>query len=68
MKNKLPVSVILPTYNEKHNVRQMISMLLHYLENYNAEIIVSDDNSPDGTWKIVQQISKKNKISHALRR
>lgn len=68
MKNKQSVSVILPTYNEKQNIRQMIGMLLHYLKNYNAEIIVSDDNSPDGTWKIVQHMSKKNKKIRLIRR
>ncbi len=61
------VSVILPTYNEKDNIREMIRQLFFYLKN-NAEIIVSDDNSPDGTWKIVQGIAKKNKRVKLIRR
>lgn len=60
------VSVILPTYNEEHNIKEMIRQLLHYLKN--AEIIVSDDNSPDGTWKIVENISKKDKRVRLIRR
>jgi dolichol-phosphate mannosyltransferase len=61
------VSVILPTYNEKDNIKEMIKQLLFHLKN-NAEIIVSDDNSPDGTWKIVQRLSKKNKSIRLIRR
>ena len=56
MENKNPnidVSVVLPTYNEKQNIKEMIVQLLSNLKNYTTEIIVSDDNSPDGTWKIV---------------
>lgn len=68
MDKKPSVSVILPTYNEKHNIKQMINQLLHYLKNYDLEIIVSDDNSPDRTWKIVQQMSKRNKKIKLIRR
>ena len=31
-------------------------------------IVVADDNSPDGTWRIVQQISRKNKNVNLLLR
>ena len=67
-KNSIHVSVILPTYNEKLNIREMINRLLYNLKNYKTEIIVSDDNSPDGTWKIVETISKKNKRVKLIRR
>ena len=61
------ISVILPTYNEKDNIKEMIKQLLYYLKK-DVEIIVSDDNSPDGTWKIVEDISKKNKQVKLIRR
>ena len=70
MRNKkvgIAVSVVLPTYNEKQNIKEMIRQLLFYIKD-NVEIIVSDDNSPDGTWKIVENISKKNKRVKLLRR
>ena len=70
MENKnsnIDVSVVLPTYNEKQNIKEMIKQLLFYLKN-NVEIIVSDDNSPDGTWKIVETISKKDKRIKLIRR
>jgi len=70
MENKKPninVSVVLPTYNEKDNIKEMIKQLLLHIKD-GVEIIVSDDNSPDGTWKIVQDISKKDKNIKLIRR
>lgn len=62
------ISVVLFTYNEKMNIREMLRQLFQYLKKYNVEIIVSDDNSPDGTWKIVDDISKINKNVKLIRR
>jgi Glycosyltransferases involved in cell wall biogenesis len=42
------ISVILPTYNEAESVPQVIAGLQHELSE-NHEIVVVDDNSPDGT-------------------
>lgn len=46
------VSIILPTYNEKENISTLIDEIFRFLPD--AEIIVVDDNSPDKTWKIVE--------------
>ena len=45
-------SVILPTYNEKHNIIKLLKEILKYLPQA-SECIVVDDNSPDGTGKLV---------------
>lgn len=52
----LRYSVILPTYNEKENIGPLIRDLFSHLGE-EAEIIVVDDNSPDGTGKIVEEMS-----------
>ena len=59
--------VMIPTYNEKENIKNLIDEILK-LNIKNLHIVVADDNSPDGTWKIVQQISRKNKNVHLLLR
>ena len=53
----MDVSVILPTYNEKDNVVELIDEILSYLSpmNLDKEIIIVDDNSPDGTGEVVRQ-------------
>lgn len=59
--------VMIPTYNEKENIRELIRQIFN-LKIKNLQIVVVDDNSPDGTWKIVKEISKKNKNVNLLLR
>ena len=59
--------VMIPTYNERENIRNLIDKILK-LKIKNLHIVVADDNSPDGTWRIVQDISKKNRNVHLLLR
>jgi dolichol-phosphate mannosyltransferase len=54
MKNK--ISVILPTYNEAENICTIIEIISKELDKKNYEIIVVDDNSPDGTSELVAKL------------
>jgi dolichol-phosphate mannosyltransferase len=51
-------SVILPTYNESENLPLMISMLNQEFEknSIDYEIIIVEDNSPDGTLEVAQAL------------
>jgi dolichol-phosphate mannosyltransferase len=66
MKNKQKVSIILPTYNEKGNIGRLIREILRIARPH--EIIVVDDDSPDGTWKIVKRMAGKNRRIRLIRR
>jgi dolichol-phosphate mannosyltransferase len=59
----MDVSVILPTYNEKGNIIELIDAILEHLSPMNIakEIIVVDDNSPDGTGKLARDHFIENK-------
>ncbi|HLG25009.1 MAG TPA: polyprenol monophosphomannose synthase [Candidatus Nanoarchaeia archaeon] len=59
--------VMIPTYNENENIKNLIAALLK-LKIKDLEIVVVDDNSPDGTWKSVKKISSKNRNVHLLLR
>lgn len=59
--------IMIPTYNERENIKNLIDKILK-LRIKNLHIVVVDDNSPDGTWRIMQEISKKNKNVHLLLR
>jgi dolichol-phosphate mannosyltransferase len=61
------VSVILPTYNEKENVDKVIKEIIRNVFDL-KEVIVVDDNSPDCTWDVVQNISKTDKRIKLIRR
>ncbi len=53
------VSVVLPTYNEKDNIVTLIREIQKQLNN-DVEIIVVDDDSPDLTWQIVEDLKYDN--------
>lgn len=55
------LSLIIPTYNEKGNIPELLARLeKEFDENkINAEIIVVDDNSPDGTGQILEELKKQ---------
>ena len=55
------LSVILPTFNEAKNIEEMIEAVYGVLIDIDAEVIVVDDDSPDGTSAIVSGILNKYK-------
>jgi len=61
------VSVILPTYNERDNIGPLILEILKHTPP-NTEVIVVDDNSPDGTWQVVEDLEKRLPNVYLLRR
>ena len=58
--------VVIPTYNEKENIEKMIRKVFS-LEEY-FEVLVVDDNSPDGTGDIVRNLQKEFSGLHLLSR
>ncbi len=67
MVDALPrVMVIVPTYDELDNVRSLIPRLLAL--GPNMEVLVVDDNSPDGTGAWVEELAAKVPRVHSLRR
>ncbi len=61
------VSVVLPTYNERDNIGPLIQALLSQVREP-VEVWVVDDNSPDGTWQVVQALAEEDPRVHLLRR
>lgn len=59
--------VVIPTYNEAQNIEQMIDRIL-FQGIRNLDILVVDDNSPDGTGDIVSRIARCESNVHLLRR
>jgi dolichol-phosphate mannosyltransferase len=59
MKNK--ISIILPTYNERENIIPLIERIIKAVPE-EKEILVIDDNSPDGTAELVSHRYKENAL------
>ena len=52
------------TYNEAENIQLMVSGLRHALPD--ADVIVVDDNSPDGTAQLVKEMAQFDSLVHVL--
>jgi len=55
------VFIILPTYNEKKNLTKLIPEILAVFKDHriNGQLIVVDDNSPDGTGQLATELAQK---------
>jgi len=55
------VSIVLPTYNEVKNIVKLIHQIKNNIpDGYNYEVLVVDDNSPDGTLLAVKEAFRDN--------
>ncbi len=62
------LSLILPTYNEAASITALIDYIDGVLQSVPHEIIIVDDNSPDGTWKVAEGLVPKHPALRVLRR
>ena len=66
MRKQKPIAVIvIPTYNEAKTIDKMIDYLFGRIfpsiRDWQMKLLIVDDTSPDGTYKIVQRLQKKYK-------
>ena len=62
----MKVLVIMPTYNEAGNIHKSVSQLFEH--NKNVDLLIVDDNSPDGTGKLADDLAKSDKRISVLHR
>jgi dolichol-phosphate mannosyltransferase len=58
--------VIIPTYNEKENIREIVRDILG--RPFPFSVLIVDDNSPDGTGEIVEDMKKQDSRINVLHR
>ena len=60
---EIALSLIIPTYNERNNLKATLGQLEKALKRNKIayQIVIVDDNSPDGTGRWAQQQAKQNK-------
>ncbi len=65
MARDFEVSVVIPTYNEASGIERLIAALNEVFARSNipGEIVIVDDNSPDGTGSIVDNLADKYPVS-----
>ena len=63
------VSIIIPTYNESENIIQVLKIIGEHLpKDVEIEVIVVDDNSPDGPGKVVEDYitDTRNEVGYSI--
>lgn len=61
------LSIILPTYNERENVTPLVEAIFRAVPEP-LELLIVDDDSPDHTWEVVQNLEKRFKEVRLVRR
>jgi dolichol-phosphate mannosyltransferase len=62
----LEVLIVVPTYNERQNIERVLGELLSL--DADLEVLVVDDNSPDGTGGFVDEYREKDPRVHVIHR
>jgi dolichol-phosphate mannosyltransferase len=58
--------VVVPTYNERTNIPLLVPAIL--LQDARLEVLVVDDNSPDGTGQLAEDLARADARVHVLHR
>ena len=58
--------IIIPTYNEIENLPSLLHGIFTYAPE--ADVLVVDDNSPDGTGQLIERMSTQDSRIHIIRR
>jgi dolichol-phosphate mannosyltransferase len=65
------LSLVIPTYKERDNIKNVVRILNQLLDESipgNYELIVVDDDSPDGTWEVAQSLTREYLQLQVMRR
>ena len=62
------LSVVVPTFNERGNVAELVTRVTGVLGNSAWEIVFVDDDSPDGTANLVRELAQENSRVRCLQR
>ena len=60
------ILVCIPTYNEKENIEQIVPAVLEQVPT--ANVLIIDDNSPDGTGVLADGLASRDRRVHVLHR
>jgi dolichol-phosphate mannosyltransferase len=62
--NTVTISIVIPNYNESDNIIRLITEIEKNIpKSDSTEIVIVDDNSPDGTGKLVENYIKEQKLN-----
>ena len=64
----MKVFIVIPTYDERDNVKRMAEAVLSQSFTSDLHLLFVDDNSPDGTGEVIEEMMKSEPRIHCLHR
>lgn len=61
-------SIVVPTFNEAENIAELLERLHVVMAGERFEVLVVDDNSPDETWRIAEEVGSRLGSIRVIRR
>lgn len=63
------LSVIIPLYNEEESLPELVAWIGRVVaeQGWSHEIILVDDGSTDGSWRVIEELGKSREEIHAIR-
>jgi len=58
--------VVVPTYNERDNLPELVKKVV--AQPFRIELLIVDDNSPDGTGRLADELAAANPLVHVMHR
>lgn len=64
---RIGLSVVVPTYNERENIPSLATRVFSSVDSATSELLIVDDNSPDGTAEVVRELAGQYPIRALVR-
>ncbi len=65
---ELTTSIIIPTYNERDNIVPLVSRIDAALKGYKYQVVIADDDSPDGTADVARGLAPRYPVKILVRK
>ncbi|MEP6595103.1 MAG: glycosyltransferase, partial [Ginsengibacter sp.] len=59
----MDLSIVIPLLDEEESLQELVAEIKKVMDenNFSYEIILVDDGSSDNSWKVIEELSKKDK-------
>jgi glycosyltransferase involved in cell wall biosynthesis len=65
----MDISIVVPLFNEAESLPELHDWIVRVMQanNFSYEIVFVDDGSKDGSWKVIEDLAKKNPAVHGIK-
>jgi glycosyltransferase involved in cell wall biosynthesis len=65
----MDISIVVPLFNEAESLPELHDWIVRVMQanNFSYEVVFVDDGSKDGSWKVIEDLAKKNPAVHGIK-